>query len=47
MAQRAPLWEAVYLGSVAAACQVGRIGNIPLTTKELQDLISAQTRFPV
>lgn len=29
------IWESVYLGSIAAACQVGRIGNIPLTAKEL------------
>jgi len=30
-----PIWESLYLGSVAAACQVGRIGNIPLTASEL------------
>lgn len=30
-----PIWESLYLGSVAAACQVGRIGNIPLTGAEL------------
>jgi rfaE bifunctional protein kinase chain/domain len=30
-----PVWESLYLGSVAAACQVGRIGNIPLTAAEL------------
>lgn len=29
------IWESVYLGSIAAACQVGRIGNIPLTAAEL------------
>jgi bifunctional ADP-heptose synthase (sugar kinase/adenylyltransferase) len=29
------IWESLYLGSVAAACQVGRIGNIPLTAAEL------------
>jgi len=29
------IWEAVYLGSIAAACQVSRIGNTPLTTTEL------------
>ena len=29
------IWESLYLGSVAAASQVGRIGNIPLTAKEL------------
>ena len=30
-----PILESLYLGSVAAACQVGRIGNIPLTASEL------------
>jgi rfaE bifunctional protein kinase chain/domain len=30
-----PIFESLYLGSVAAACQVGRIGNIPLTSSEL------------
>lgn len=34
------LWEASYLGSLAAACQVGRIGNIPLTREELIQEIS-------
>ena len=29
------IWESVYLGSLAAACQVGRIGNIPLKANEL------------
>ena len=37
-----PVWESLYLGSVAAACQVGRIGNIPLTAKEL--LIETQKK---
>lgn len=35
MAVGRPIWESVYLGSIAAACQVGRIGNIPLTASEL------------
>lgn len=35
MALGRPIWECLYLGSVAAACQVGRIGNIPLTAAEL------------
>jgi rfaE bifunctional protein kinase chain/domain len=30
-----PIWESVYLGSLAAACQVGRIGNAPLSATEL------------
>jgi rfaE bifunctional protein kinase chain/domain len=29
------IWRSVYLGSIAAACQVGRIGNAPLTRAEL------------
>ncbi|MTJ82585.1 MAG: adenylyltransferase/cytidyltransferase family protein [Telmatospirillum sp.] len=41
MAVGADIWRASYLGSVAAACQVGRIGNIPLTAEELvQELAS-------
>ncbi len=36
----ANIWESAYLGSIAAACQVGRIGNLPLTAKEvLQELM--------
>ena len=31
----ASIWESSYCRSLAAACQVGRIGNIPLTSKEL------------
>jgi bifunctional ADP-heptose synthase (sugar kinase/adenylyltransferase) len=29
------IWQSTYLGSLAAACQVSRVGNIPLTTREL------------
>jgi len=29
------IWESIYLGSLASACQVGRIGNIPLTQQDL------------
>lgn len=29
------IWQSAYLGSLAAACQVGRLGNIPLKTTEL------------
>ena len=36
----ANVWESAYLGSIAAACQVGRIGNLPLSAKEvLQELM--------
>ena len=30
------IWRATYLGSLAAACQVSRVGNTPLTAAELQ-----------
>jgi rfaE bifunctional protein kinase chain/domain len=36
MAVGADIWKSSYLGSLAAACQVGRIGNIPLTPKDLK-----------
>ncbi len=36
MALGRPIWESLYLGSLAAACQVGRIGNIPLTADDLR-----------
>jgi rfaE bifunctional protein kinase chain/domain len=29
------VWQSAYLGSIAAACQVGRVGNSPLTADEL------------
>jgi rfaE bifunctional protein kinase chain/domain len=29
------VWQAAYLGCIAAACQVGRVGNLPLTAEEL------------
>jgi rfaE bifunctional protein kinase chain/domain len=31
----ANIWESAYLGSVAAACQVGRVGNTPLSAAEV------------
>lgn len=31
------IWEASYLGSVAAACQTSRIGNVPLKPSEIQN----------
>jgi len=31
----ASVWCSAYLGSIAAACQVGRIGNIPITTSDI------------
>lgn len=35
LAVGADIWQSAYLGSIAAACQLGRIGNIPLTSNEL------------
>lgn len=31
----ADIWRSAYLGSLAAACQVARVGNTPLTAREL------------
>ncbi len=36
LAVGANIWKSSYLGSLAAACQVGRIGNIPITTKDIE-----------
>ncbi len=33
------IWIAAYLGAIAAACQVGRVGNIPLKTNEIRNEI--------
>jgi rfaE bifunctional protein kinase chain/domain len=35
MAVGRSIWESVYLGSLAAACQVARVGNIPVGAQEL------------
>ena len=29
------IWQSAFLGSLAAACQVGRLGNVPLRASEL------------
>lgn len=31
----ADIWKSAYLGSIAAACQVGRMGNVPLTQSQI------------
>ncbi len=31
----ADLWQSIYLGCIAAGCQVGRVGNKPLSVQEL------------
>ena len=41
LASGATIWESAYLGSIAAACQVSRIGNLPLLHEELtKELLS-------
>jgi bifunctional ADP-heptose synthase (sugar kinase/adenylyltransferase) len=35
LASGGSIWESSVLGALAAAIQVGRVGNIPLQTKEL------------
>ena len=35
LAAGADVWRSAYLGSIAAACQVSRVGNSPLTVEEL------------
>ena len=36
LAVGADLWKSMYLGSIAAACQVGRVGNIPLSPRDIE-----------
>jgi rfaE bifunctional protein kinase chain/domain len=35
LAVGADIWQSAYLGSIAAACQVSRVGNSPLTVEEV------------
>ncbi len=35
MAVGATIWESMYLGSIAAACQVSRVGNMPLSPQDI------------
>jgi rfaE bifunctional protein kinase chain/domain len=35
LAVGANIWQAAYLGSIAAGCQVGRVGNLPLQAEDL------------
>lgn len=41
LAAGADIWQSVYLGSLAAACQTARVGNTPLTRSELLAEIEA------
>jgi sugar/nucleoside kinase (ribokinase family) len=40
MAVGADIWKSSYIGSLAAACQVSRVGNIPLTPGDIKSEIS-------
>lgn len=41
LAVGASIWESAFLGSIAAACHVGRIGNLPLSiTEVLQEIVA-------
>jgi len=40
LAAGADIWKAAYLGCVAAACQVGRVGNFPISAEELMTELS-------
>ena len=42
----ADIWASAYLGSLAAACQVSRVGNTPLTVRELLAEIDCQHDVP-
>jgi rfaE bifunctional protein kinase chain/domain len=35
LAVGANIWQSIYLGSIAAACQVSRVGNLPLSPHDL------------
>ncbi len=35
MAVGTDIWQSMYLGSIAAACQVSRVGNIPLSPRDI------------
>jgi bifunctional ADP-heptose synthase (sugar kinase/adenylyltransferase) len=35
MSVGADIWQSLYLGSIAAACQVSRVGNMPLSPQDL------------
>jgi rfaE bifunctional protein kinase chain/domain len=37
----ANIWQAAFLGSIAAACQVGRVGNRPLSAAEIIEELEA------
>ncbi|MBI1175201.1 MAG: adenylyltransferase/cytidyltransferase family protein [Sideroxydans sp.] len=40
LAVEADIWQSVYLGSIAAACQVSRVGNIPISLHDVRQELS-------
>lgn len=40
------IWQSAYLGSLAAACQVGRLGNTPLAPEDLKSEMGLTNRLP-
>ena len=38
-------WQSAYLGGLAAACQVSRVGNTPITATELEAELTAGTNL--
>ncbi len=40
LAAGADVWKSAYLGNVAAACQVSRVGNLPLSAEEVAKELS-------
>ena len=39
MASKATIWESLFLGSIMAAFQVSRVGNIPLRARQIKDAL--------
>lgn len=40
LASNGTIWEAAFLSSIASACQVSRVGNIPITCEEIQTVLN-------
>ena len=40
LVSKATIWQASFIGSLAAGCQVGRVGNVPLQYQELLNAFS-------
>ena len=38
----ASIWQAAFIGSLAAACQVSRLGNVPLAASDIVNELQAR-----